>query len=169
VTARAPIFSAFCFQVWFTTDANDPEKENEEFDGAFSEVTGLEMSVDVKPYNEGGNFSGPRQLVSMPTTQTLVLKRGLSASQYTWAWFNQISAATYPLPRKGVIIQLLDTNSGFQGDTRIVSAWKAVRAVPVKMRVSDLNAKTGELAIEELHLAHEGLTYDFSVKVSQDA
>jgi phage tail-like protein len=35
--------------------------------------------------------------------------------------------------------------------------WKLRNAMPVKFRVGDLNAKGSEVAIEELHLVHEGL------------
>ena len=35
--------------------------------------------------------------------------------------------------------------------------WKLRNAMPVKFKVGDLNAKGSEVAIEELHLVHEGL------------
>jgi phage tail-like protein len=35
--------------------------------------------------------------------------------------------------------------------------WRLRNAMPVKFRVGDLNAKGSEVAIEELHLVHEGL------------
>jgi len=35
--------------------------------------------------------------------------------------------------------------------------WALRRAIPVKFKAADLNAKGSEIGIEELHLAHEGL------------
>ena len=35
--------------------------------------------------------------------------------------------------------------------------WVLERALPVKFKAADLNAKGTEVGIEELHLAHEGL------------
>jgi phage tail-like protein len=41
--------------------------------------------------------------------------------------------------------------------TREVARWTFLRALPSKVSGPSLNAKTGEIAIEELHLVHEGL------------
>ena len=38
-----------------------------------------------------------------------------------------------------------------------VVRWALRRAMPVKFKAADLNAKGSEIGIEELHLAHEGL------------
>jgi tail tube protein gp19 len=35
--------------------------------------------------------------------------------------------------------------------------WKLLRAMPVKMKLADLSASSQELAVEELHLVHEGI------------
>ena len=42
-----------------------------------------------------------------------------------------------------------------RGDPVLV--WVVERALPVKFKAADLNARGGEVGIEELHLAHEGL------------
>ncbi len=39
-----------------------------------------------------------------------------------------------------------------------VLTWGLARALPVKFKAADLNARGAEIGIEELHLAHEGLT-----------
>jgi phage tail-like protein len=38
-----------------------------------------------------------------------------------------------------------------------VVTWGLERAMPVKFKAADLNARGTEIGIEELHLAHEGL------------
>jgi phage tail-like protein len=40
----------------------------------------------------------------------------------------------------------------------IRQVWKLRNAMPVKFRVGDLNAKGSDVAVEELHLVHEGLS-----------
>ena len=40
---------------------------------------------------------------------------------------------------------------------QIATGWMLKNAMPVKFRVGDLNAKGSDVAIEELHLVHEGL------------
>ena len=42
-------------------------------------------------------------------------------------------------------------------DDDIVASWTYERGLPAKISGPQLNAKTGEIAIEELHIAHEGL------------
>ena len=39
----------------------------------------------------------------------------------------------------------------------VVARWLFERGLPAKVTGPQLNAKTGEIAIEELHIAHEGL------------
>ena len=41
------------------------------------------------------------------------------------------------------------------GETTTV--WRFTRAIPAKIAGPSLNAKSGEIAIEELHLHHEGI------------
>jgi phage tail-like protein len=41
--------------------------------------------------------------------------------------------------------------------TSVVARWAFVRGLPAKVTGPQLNARTGEIAIEELHILHEGL------------
>jgi phage tail-like protein len=159
-SASVPYFGAFRFQVWFTRDAALTATPTALSDAGFSEVSGLEANVEVKAYAEGGRAEGARQLVGRTTYPNLVLKRGMSRNLETWRWFSDVARGVRPVPRKGVIVELLDV-----GDvSRVVARWTVSSAVPVKMKLGDLNAKTGEIAIEELHLAHEHLELDFSLE-----
>jgi phage tail-like protein len=38
-----------------------------------------------------------------------------------------------------------------------VHTWGLKRALPVKFKTADLNARGTDIGVEELHLAHEGL------------
>jgi phage tail-like protein len=150
----APFFSAFRFQVWFTEDAVPATGDESTIsDAGFSEVIGLEANIEVKSYAEGGRAEGNRQLVGRTTYPNLVLKRGMSRNLESWQWFTNVARGVRPVPRKGLIIELLDASDR----TQVVARWLVSSAVPVKMKCNDLNARTGEVAIEEMHLAHEGL------------
>jgi phage tail-like protein len=39
----------------------------------------------------------------------------------------------------------------------VAATWVFTRGLPARIRGPELNAKTGEVAIEELHIAHQGL------------
>jgi phage tail-like protein len=51
-----------------------------------------------------------------------------------------------------VVITLFDTTG------QSVLAWQLTNALPVKFKAADMNARGTDVAIEELHLAHEGLS-----------
>lgn len=151
----APIFSAFRFQVWFTQDLGGTLAAPGLADAAFAEVSGLEATVDVKTYPEGGRMQGMRQLIGRTTYTNVTFKRGMSRDLSSWRWFNQIVHGVYPVPRRDVLIHVMDIDF-----SQPVAGFTIYRAIPVKMKVSDLNAKNGELLIEELQLTHEGMDLD---------
>jgi phage tail-like protein len=119
--------------------------------GAFAECTGLEATMEAKSIKEGGRNYGVAQRAGPITFATVVLKRGVSTNRNLWQIFNAVSSGLYA-PRLQVTITLFD-NSG-----KPAIGWQLERAMPVKFKFSDLNAKGTEVGIEELHLVHEGLS-----------
>lgn len=120
--------------------------------GAFSEISGLEATVEPFAINEGGRNWGQIQRVGRTTFATVVLRRGMTRSRQLWQWFQGIHGQGRSAWRLDVTIQL----RGADGNG--VVEWKLKRALPVKMKLADLNAAGQEVAIEELHLVHEGIT-----------
>jgi len=118
--------------------------------GAFAECTGLEATMEAKVVKEGGRNYGAAVRAGVTTFATVVLKRGISATTDLWSIYNAF-ATGYFAPRLQVTINVLDA-----GGTP-VRAWQLQRAMPVKFKFADLNARGSEIGIEELHLAHEGL------------
>ncbi len=144
----------FRFQVDFYSDSLDDSDDHEVIEvcsGAFSDCTGLEATMEPKVIKEGGNNYGNAQRAGPITFATVVLKRGISTNRNLWQIFNSISSGMFA-PRLQVVISLLDGN----GDT--VMGWQLDRAMPIKFKFADLNAKGTEVGIEELHLVHEGLS-----------
>ncbi|MBS1874269.1 MAG: phage tail protein [Acidobacteria bacterium] len=119
--------------------------------GAFSECTGLDATMEPKVIKEGGRNHGPHQRVGPVTYSTVILKRGLTNSKDLWTWFELVGGGGYAY-RLAVTITLF--NPAGEG----VFSWKLDRALPVKFKAADLNARSTEVGIEELHLAHEGLS-----------
>ena len=62
--------------------------------------------------------------------------------------------ACSPIPRYNGMVQVLAPN---KNSPREVARWTFTRGLPSKVTGPSLNAKTGEIAIEELHIIHEGL------------
>ena len=59
---------------------------------SFSEVDGLEMSIEPKTIREGGNNGGPVHLVGPVGYGQLTLKRGMTADRDLWRWFERAAA-----------------------------------------------------------------------------
>jgi phage tail-like protein len=120
--------------------------------GAFSECTGLEVTMEPKVIKEGGRNYGPVQRAGPVTFATVVLKRGMTTTRHLWRWFEAVSKGGGYAHRVKVKVSMLD----FKGDPII--SWQLEKAMPIKFKAADLNAKGTEVGIEELHLAHEGLS-----------
>jgi phage tail-like protein len=122
--------------------------------GAFSEVTGLELNVEATALREGGYHEGVRQLLGKVSSPPLVLKRGVTLDDAFWAWIRRCTNGTYPLPYVAGEIVVQGTE-GVRGDTS--ARWSFRHGIVTKVKSADLNAIASDVAIEELHIAHEGL------------
>jgi phage tail-like protein len=126
-------------------------------DGGFQEVSGLEFDMDVQEYLEGGRNDGAIRRVGRAKYQPIVLKRGMFYSDSgrvnrdLWLWLQSITEGVRPVPRYDGIVEVMSV-----GD-KAAAIWTFDRGLPAKIRGPALNAKTGDIAIEELHIAHEGL------------
>ncbi|MCP5119762.1 MAG: phage tail protein, partial [bacterium] len=113
--------------------------------------------MDVKEYQEGGNNDGTVQQVGRAKYQNVVLKRGMfyggpgGVNRDLWNWIQGVVSGVRPVERYDGIIEVMSV-----GDD-VVATWVFDRGLPAKLSGPQLNAKTGEVAIEELTIAHEGL------------
>ena len=148
-------FHAFNFEVEFLESklGADPGSEAVPLcHGAFAECTGLDATMEPKVIKAGGANFGPYQRVGQVSFATVILKRGMTRRRDLWKWFELSSLGGAYTYRLDVSIRMRDA----QGLP--VISWHLDRALPIKFKAADLNAKGSEVAIEELHLAHEGLT-----------
>lgn len=118
--------------------------------GAFSEVTGLEATMEPKVIKEGGRNFGVVQRVGPVTFATVVLKRGVSFVTDSFRWFELVAGGSYAK-------RLTATVTMRNAKRQDVLQWRLHRALPVKFKAADFNASSTSIGIEELHIAHEGL------------
>ena len=149
------LLTTFRFELEFTLAGGDgPQTLG---DGGFQEMSGLEVEMDVKDLDVGGRNAGTVRRIGRAKYTRLVCKRGMfgpaggSAEPELWQWFQDVVSGVRPVRRYDGTVTVQDQ----QG--RPMAVWQFTRAVPVKLVGPQLNAKTGEIAVEELHLAHEGL------------
>lgn len=126
-------------------------------DGAFQECSGLEVEMDVQEYLEGGRNDGVIKQVGRAKYTDIVLKRGMffgdegEVNRDLWNWIQGVVSGIRPVARYDGVIEVMSV-----GET-VVAMWVFDRGLPAKITGPQLNAKTGEIAIEELRIAHEGL------------
>jgi phage tail-like protein len=140
-----------------TTDGPDPPVLGTE--GGFAECSGLELEADVREYLEGGRNDGVVRRVGRVKLSPIVLKRGMfsadreaPANTDLWAWLTRMVSGVLPVSRYDGRIQILDP-----GGRTALATWTFDRGLPQKVSGPTLNARTGEIAVEELHIVHEGL------------
>lgn len=149
---QAPVGS-FRFELAFHENALKPSGSADRplAGGAFAECTGLEATMEPRVIREGGLNYGVHQRAGAVTFSTVILRRGMTMNGDLWKWFllsTQRGGYSY---RLNADIRHLDLSGN------VVRTWQLLRALPVKFKSADLNARGAEVAVEELHLAHEGL------------
>jgi phage tail-like protein len=137
--------------------------------GGFAECSGLTVETDIAEYRDGGRNDGISRGVGRMKVAVIVLKRGMFvpsgstagrgyADTALWDWFHAMVTGQVPLPRYDGHIEVLGPQVGRDQDPRPVLAhWSFQGGLPAKVSGPTLDARTGQIALEELHIAHEGL------------
>ena len=115
---------------------------------AFTEVSGLESEAEVIEYREGGD-GRVRKLAGLRKYTNIVLKRGLTQDAELWNWHRDVLEGN--VNRRNGSVILLDA----YGQEAV--RWNFWNAWPCKWQGPHLNARSNDVAIETLELAHEGL------------
>ncbi|HCF3047443.1 phage tail protein [Pseudomonas aeruginosa] len=120
---------------------------------SFSSVSGLDQTVQLVTYEDGtGNLF---QMPSKVTPPTITLKRGVVPKQsQLYEWINSIQSGR--VEKKDLTISLTnDTGS------ELLVTWSVMNAFPTKWTGPSLDAKSNEVAFEEVSLAADRLTVKF--------
>lgn len=117
--------------------------------GAFSEVTGLDATIDVVEYREGGRNTTPIKLAGMNKYSNITLKWGMTTDTELYDWHRQ--AVLGNVERRTGSIIVLDRQANE------VARWNFINAWPTKYTAPSLNAESAEVAVETLEIVHEGL------------
>ena len=115
----------------------------------FQEVSGIDATIDVLEYREGGDILGMRKFPGQTKHSNLTLKRGYTDDTQIWDWFNLVMTGSTETYRRNVSVVQLD----MQGNE--VYRWNIYQAFPVKYTAPSFNAKNNELSIETLEIAYE--------------
>jgi phage tail-like protein len=121
--------------------------------GGFSDCSGLGYEVNYSDYRNGNEkFNTVRHVPNTFKNDDVVLKRGLVGSDDLFAWLKGVRDGT--ADSRIVTVTVLDEARS------PVIIFKLQNAQPSKWTGPTLAAKGGgEIAMEELHLKHEGIEY----------
>ena len=131
---------------------------------AFSEVTGIDSTVDVIEFRQGNSHSlAPVKIQGLVKHGNITLKMGYTRDQDFKNWVIAcVSERRGETPRRNVTIEMIDINAGAP-QTRVDSpssslVWVLSNAWVAKYTGPDLNASTSEVAMETVEIAYEELT-----------
>jgi phage tail-like protein len=122
----------------------------------FSECTGLQMEIKTFDYKEGGRNNSTLKFPEHASYGNVTLKRGVTISNVLIGWQLEAAAGRFKRgrsPQPGINFAIVFCDEA--GDP--VKRWNLVRAFPVKWTGPDLKANGGEIAIESMEIAHEGI------------
>ena len=139
-------FTAFNFKVRLELDGEDGVI----CDGAFSEVTGLEATLETETIREGGNNARQIHLAGAVTYGELTLKRGMTKGLGLWRWFRAVQERREARASGEIAMLSADRESE-------VVRFKLTGCLPIKIKAPPLNAMDGLIAIEEAQIAFETL------------
>ena len=130
---------------------------------AFSEITGVEATVDVIEFRQGNSGSlAPVKLPGLVKHGNVTLKMGYIISSAFKTWVMEcVSETRGTIPRQDVTIELIDINPP-PPQSAVTSSvgsrqWTLTNAWVTKYNAPDLDAKTSDIAIESVELAYEEL------------
>jgi phage tail-like protein len=123
------------------------------FVAGFSECTGLEATMEIFDYREGGQNSYVHRFATRAIYPNITLKHGV-IFQYDELWTWHYDWVQGKGKRKDGLIVLEDDAHN------PAKVWRFKRAIPTKWVGPSLNASQSAVAIESLEIAHEGLVLE---------
>ena len=119
----------------------------------FSEVSGLEAETEFDEFREGGVNGYKHKLPKGVQFSNLVLKRGMTRSPVLWLWYESCIKGKVRRMSGAIVLQDHDGNE--------IGRWSFYDAFPLKWSGPQLNAKTSDVAVESIEIAHSGLSGGF--------
>lgn len=126
--------------------------------GLFSEVQGLEVTMEPRAIQEGGHNWGEIQRIGYTKFSPIVLKRGVTELNDLWSWFDATTRGNnYGYRLQGEIHVLSSTVPSENQERDSLIIWRLTNVMPTRFKGPDLSSVASQVAIEEVTLVHEGL------------
>lgn len=119
----------------------------------FTECTIPDSTQDPIEYREGNEAFTVRKIPGLIKYGNISLKWGITdSSMELYEWRKQVEECKMKDARRNVAVVLLDDEGSAKARWEFLLAW------PTKYDAPDLNSTANEVAVENLEIAHEGMT-----------
>jgi phage tail-like protein len=125
--------------------------------GVFSEVSGLEVRVEVATYNEGGENGFVHKLPGRMTWPHVILKRGVTDSDALFSWVNQTAGSGFAV-NSNKLTRSTGAITVIGSDASRLRAWELADVFAVRWTGPRFAVGGSDSLTEELELAHHGFT-----------
>jgi phage tail-like protein len=126
--------------------------DTESIDAGFQEVSGIGTELTISEYRAGNmKENSVRKISGMNKSTDITLKRGIIGSTTLYQWLDEIRRGNQAAERPIKIMLRDETN------TSTVMTWKLKNARITKAQWGPMNAKGGDIAMEEMTIAYERL------------
>jgi len=143
-------YAQFNFWVTLGEGGGDPHAP----DGGFQEISALGMEVGVAEYRYGNHkLNNTLKVTGLGKSADITLKRGVMGSKTVYDWFDGIRNGKNEM--KTVRIELRN-----EENSETVQTWVLNNARVIKFAAGPLNAKSNEIAMEELTLTFERMVIE---------
>src|SRR6185437_5040021 len=115
----------------------------------FTEVSGLQLEMEVMEYQEGGVNDFVHRLPGRTKSGNLTLKRGMTSSNEFFKWYAELAQGKFTA--KNISLVMYDVTGAK------LAHWNLIKAYPVKWIGPQFSAHDSAVAVETLELAHAGL------------
>lgn len=122
--------------------------------GFFKEIDGIGSEHDVITHTTTDQQGKPlvQKYPGQLKWKNITLKRGVDSNNALWTWRQQVINGQIDQARKDGTIAVLD----WTGST--IVTYNFIRAWPCRYSAPGLSAGGNEVMVEEIEIAHEGLT-----------
>jgi phage tail-like protein len=122
--------------------------------GLFRECSGLGAEVSTIETTTGTEQGQPviRKVSGQKKYNNIVLKRGADTSRQVYQWWQKVEKEGPDSARCDGTIELMDYTG------KVIHTYTFKQGFPVKWGGATINAQSNEMALEEVTIAHEGLT-----------
>ncbi|MCL3861854.1 phage tail protein [Actinotalea sp. K2] len=123
--------------------------------GTFREVKGLELTVDIEQYVEGGQNQFVHKLPGTMRWPNIVFTRGMVASDALFAWVTTSAGEGFAANGNKVVRSTAAiTAMSYTGER--LRAWEFDDAFAVRWAGPEFSVDSDEQLVEQLEVAHNG-------------